>query len=291
MKKTTFISAAVLLLLIPLTVSRSSAQVKGEKKQIAITFDELPAAQAFEEVHPDAINYLILEALKKHQVKATGFVVGSRVEENLDILGQWLQAGHLLGSMTFDNEDLHNVTPDQFKQEIVEGAEELEPVLNGFEQQKRYFRFPFLHYGATRKDKQTIRDFLGSHRQIIAHATVVPEDFTYNNVLSGLGKIPDSTRLLQLRDEYFNHVLDLVDRQEQFAQRLAGRPVRQILLLKANRLNAIFLDEILTALEEQGYGFITLDAALRDEIYSRAENYTGARGVGYLEMVAAGKKK
>jgi len=267
------------------------AQGIGEKKQVAITFDELPAAQAFEEVHPDAINYLILDALKKHQVKATGFAVGNRVEGNLDILGQWLQAGHQLGSMTFDNEDLHNMSVDQFKKEIVEGADEIEPMLDGFGQQKRYFRFPFLHYGATKKDKQAMRDFLGAHRQIIAHATIVPEDFTYNNVLAGLGKIPDSTRLLRLRDEYFNHILDLVDRQEQLAQKLAGRAVRQILLLKANRLNAIFLDELLAALEEQGYSFITLDAALRDDIYTRAENYTGARGVGFLEMIAAGKKK
>lgn len=282
------VTCLAILLLLPTMLL---AQGKGEKKQVAITFDELPAAQAFEEVHPDAINYLILEALKRHQVKAAGFVVGNRIEGNLDILGQWLQGGHLLGSMTFDNEDLHNVTPDQFKKEIVEGADELEPMLDGFGQQKRYFRFPFLHYGVTKKDKQAMRDFLGSHRQIIAHATIVPEDFTYNNVLGGLGRIPDSTRLLRLRDEYFNHLLDLVDRQEQLAQKLAGRAVRQILLLRANRLNAIFLDELLTALEEQGYSFIMLDAALRDDIYARADNYTGSRGAGYLEMLAAGKKK
>lgn len=284
------ISLLCLITLLSLTVCLY-AQGKGKTKQIAITFDELPAVQAFEEVHPDAINYLILEALKKYQIKATGFVVGSRIEGNLDILGRWLEAAHRLGSMTLDNEDLHNMTPDQFKKQIVEGANELEPMLEGFGQDNRYFRFPFLHYGTSKKIKQSMRDFLGSHRQITAHATVVPEDFTYNNVLAGLGKIPDSTRLLRLRDEYFNHILDLVDRQEQLAEQLVGRAVRQILLLKANRLNAIFLDELLAAFQEQGYSFVTLDYALRDEIYVRQENYTGARGVGYLEMLSAGKKK
>lgn len=269
----------------------ASAQGKGAIKQVAVTFDELPAIEAFEEVHPDAINYLILEALKKYQIKATGFVVGSRIEGNLDILGRWLEAGHKLGSMTFDNEDLHNMSLDQFKKQVVDGADELEPMLEGFGQENRYFRFPFLHYGATKKSKQGMRDFLGSHRQIIAHATIVPEDFVYNNALAGLGKIPDSTRLLRLRDEYFNHIFDIVDRQEQIAQKLAGRAVKQILLLKANRMNAIFMDELLAAFQEQGYSFITLDNALRDEIYSRQENYAGARGVGYLEMLAAGKKK
>ena len=287
MTKSASVCRAAILLFIPVFFAM---QGRGQTKQMAITFDELPAAQAFEDVHPDAINYLILDALKKHNVAATGFVVGSQIEGNLDVLGQWLQAGHQLGSMTYDNEDFHNVTVDQFKKLVVEGADELEPMLDGFGQQKRYFRFPFLHYGTTKKDKQSMRDFLGSHRQIISHATVVPEDFTYNNALAGLGKVPDSTRLLILRDEYFNHVLDQVDRQEQIAQTLIGRTVRQILLLKANRLNAIFLDELLTALEEQGYKFITLDAALRDEVYARVDNYTGPRGVGYLEMLAAGKK-
>lgn len=277
-----------ILLLIPAFVAVAG---RGEIRQMAITFDELPAAQAFEEVHPDAINYLILDALKKHNVKATGFVVGSRIEGNLEVLGQWLQAGHTLGSMTFNNEDFHNVTVDQFKKEVVEGADELEPLLEGFEQQKRYFRFPFLHYGTAKREKQAMREFLGSHRQIVSHATIVPEDFTYNNALSGLGRIPDSTRLMRLRDEYFNHVLDLVDRQEQIADRMVGRPVRQIVLFKTNRLNAMFLDELLSAFEEQGYKFVTLDAALRDEVYARLDNYTGPRGVGYLEMLAAGTKK
>lgn len=277
-----------ILLLLP---AFFAMQGRGQTKQIAITFDELPAAQSFEEVQPDAITYLVLDALKKHGVKATGFVVGSRIERNLELLGQWLQAGHTLGSMTYDNEDFHNVTVDQFKKQVVEGADELEPLLEGFEQQNRYFRFPFLHYGTTKKDKQAMRDFLGSHRQVLSHATIVPEDFTYNNALAGLGKIPDSTRLLRLRDEYFNHVLDQVDREELIAQNLVGHQVKQIVLLRANRLNAIFLDELLTALEDQGYNFITLDAALRDEVYARIDTYTGSRGVGYLEMLAAGKKK
>lgn len=287
-KKIAAFCRSAILLLIPAFIAVAG---RGEIRQMAITFDELPAAQAFEEVHPDAINYLILDALKKHNVKATGFVVGSRIEGNFEVLGQWLQAGHTLGSMTFNNEDFHNVTVDQFKKEVVEGADELEPLLEGFDQQRRYFRFPFLHYGTTKKEKLAMRDFLGSHRQIIAHATIVPEDFTYNNALSGLGKIPDSSRLMRLRDEYFNHVLDLVDRQEQIADKMVGRPVRQIVLFKANRLNAMFLDELLSAFEEQGYKFVTLDAALRDEVYARLDNYTGPRGVGYLEMLAAGTKK
>jgi peptidoglycan/xylan/chitin deacetylase (PgdA/CDA1 family) len=267
------------------------AQGKGEKKQIAITFDELPVAKSFEDVPADGINYLILDALKKHNVKATGFVVSANIGTNLDVLGQWLNDGHSLGTMTLDNEDINDMTLDKFKKEVVDGVEELEPMLNGFGQKRRYFRFPFLHYGATQGVKSSIRSFIEGHNQVIAHATIVPEDFTYNNALAGLGKIPDSTRLRQLGAEYFNHVLQVVEKEERLAQQLAGRPVKQILLLKANRLNATFLDDLLTTFEEQGYSWVTLDKALKDEIYSHGENYTGLRGVGYLDMLAGGRKK
>jgi hypothetical protein len=46
------------------------------------------------------------------------------------------------------------------------------------------------------------------------------------------------------------------------------------------------LDTLLAAIEESGYRFITLDAALTDPIYHKSEAYYGARGVGYLDMIA-----
>ncbi len=231
-------------------------------KQIAITIDELPAAPSFEEVHPDAINYLLLDAFKKHHVKATGFVVGANIDNSLDILGQWLDAGHALGTMTYDNQDINEVTADQFKAEVVKGVNEIEGILSSFGQTKRYFRFPFHKYGSTPEMKHDLRDFIEAHGETICPATVIPEDFIYNATLAKLGKTPDSARLLPLRDEYLNHIFDVLDRQEQLADKLAARPVKQILLLRANRLNAIFIDDILTAFEDHGYKFIPLDSAL-----------------------------
>lgn len=273
-------------LLVLVTLLLLAALVSAADKQIAITIDELPAAPSFEEIHPDAINYLILDALKKHHVKATGFVVGANIGNSLDILGQWLDAGHALGTMTYDNQDVNEVTADQFKAEVVKGVNELEGMLNSFGQTKRYFRFPFHKYGSTPEMKHDLRDFIQAHGEVICPATVIPEDFVYNATLAKLGKTPDSAHLLPLRDEYLNHIFDLLDRQEQLAEKLAARPVKQILLLRANRLNAIFIDDILTAFEDHGYKFIPLDSALTDDIYHKSENYTGSRGVGWLEMVA-----
>jgi peptidoglycan/xylan/chitin deacetylase (PgdA/CDA1 family) len=278
------------LLLFTLVILFALSSFAGDR-QIAITFNELPAAPSFEDVHADALNYLILDGLKKYNVKATGFVVGANITEYADVLGQWLNAGHFLGSMTYDNQDINEVTPSQFKEEVVKGVNEIEGMLDGFGQKKRYFRFPFHKYGTTARAKSDIKDFIQSHGVVICPATIIPEDFIYNSTLAKLGKMPDSSRLIPLRDEYLNHVFDVIEQQEQIAEKLVGHSVKQIILLQVNRLNAIFLDDMLGALKDHGYKFITLDSALTDEVYSRSESYTGTRGLGWLEMLAKSGKR
>ncbi len=105
-----------------LAAPAQDAQPVKATKSIAITFNELPAAEAFGEVHPEAINFQILAALKKHDVKAAGFVVGDNLENHYDLIGQWLNDGHMIGSMTFNYEDMNEVGFAKFIEEIAWGS-------------------------------------------------------------------------------------------------------------------------------------------------------------------------
>jgi peptidoglycan/xylan/chitin deacetylase (PgdA/CDA1 family) len=270
----------------PVTAQKQSG--KGKKKptkQICITFDELPVSAGFGEVDIEAVTYLVLETLKSHKVKAAGFVVGERIETSFDVLGQWLNEGHRLGSMTYSNQDLHGIGIQQFIGQIQKGTSALEPMLSGFGQKKRYFRYPYLHHGENINTKKQVRLYLDDHNIIVCPATVVPDDYLYNLTLEKMGKQPDSAAYDNLLNEYINHVLDELERAEEFAKKLEGRPVKHILLLRASRLNAVYLDEMLTALEDMGYGFVTLDSALKDKLYSRSEAYFGPHRLGLLDML------
>lgn len=258
---------------------------KKANKKMAITFNELPAARGFGDVDVKAVNYLILQALKKHNVKAAGFVVGENIGAEFDLLGEWLNDGHILGNMTYANQDLNDLGIEQFISDIKLGAETIEPMLSGFGQKHRYFRYPYLHYGPSVEAKEEVTRYIDHMKYIVAHASIVPEDYVYNMTLQKLGKVPDSAAFVTLLNEYINHVLDEVEREEALAQELEGRPVKQILLLRANRLNAVYLDDLLTALEDMGYSFITLDEALNDDVYHETEAYFGPKGVGYLDMI------
>ncbi|MEW6413322.1 MAG: polysaccharide deacetylase family protein [Candidatus Zixiibacteriota bacterium] len=270
-----------------LTVEDGLCQTKSKKsnKQICITFDELPASESFGETDRSAITYLLLETLKKHNVKAAGFVVGDQIEGSFDILGEWLNNGHIIGNMTYSNQDLHELGIEQFIKDIVAGNDALETMLKGFGQKGRYFRYPFLHYGSTVEAKDEVRLYLDENDYTVVHASVVIEDYLYNLSFEKMGTIPDSAEYDNLLNEYVNHVLDEIERMERLSKQILGRPCRHILRLKANRLNAVFLDEMLTAIEDMGYGFIPLDQALDDELYSAPEAYFGLRGVSYLQMI------
>jgi peptidoglycan/xylan/chitin deacetylase (PgdA/CDA1 family) len=253
--------------------------------QISITFDELPAAQTFGEVDRQATNYLILEALKRHEVKAVGFVVGNQIEDSYDILGEWLNRGHALGNLTWSGQDFNELGPEQFIADIRMGSDALESMLSGFGQKKRYFRYPYLHYGDTQERRSKVASFLKKQGWTVCPATILPEDYLYDLNLIKLGKQPDSVKFRQLMNDYINHVLDEIERVERLAKNITGGPVKQILQLRANRLNAVCLDELLGALHDAGYSFITLTQALKDEIYREPDAYYGLKGLGYLDML------
>ncbi|UCD18238.1 MAG: polysaccharide deacetylase family protein [Candidatus Zixiibacteriota bacterium] len=264
---------------------------KAANKKICITFDILPAERNYEQADRVEINKGILAALAKHDARATGFVVGDNIESDWSILVAWLEAGHTLGFHTFSGQDIEGVPARVFNGDIIKGQKAIEDILQSYKQKSRYFRFPYLHYGSTKEIKDAVADFLAESKITVAHATIITEDFVYNLSLEKLIRRNDSLEFKALRDEYIAHLLERVARAETLADRIMHRQVRQILQLRANRLSSMFLDDILSTLEDKGYSFISLKTALNDKVYARRDYYYGSKVVSFLERLAAPKPK
>ena len=277
----------VMLIAVALLVGQAAAQ----SKRIAVTFDELPVSPTFVPANGEELTKEILGALKEFKIKATGFVIGEQLTTSADLIGQWLNGGHTLGTMTWSNQDFHDIGVGEFMRQVRAAQDALEPILDQFGQKSRYFRYPFLHYGATMSDRAKAGELLASANTTIAHVTVKVDDFLYNLKLEQLGPHPDTTRLDQLLVEYTTHVIDELHRQEELALLVAGRPVIHILDLRANRLNAMFCWNLFDVIKSEGYKFVTLPEALADPAYSTTEKYTGTKGVSFLEMIAMGGKR
>ena len=288
------LAAAIGLLLLAALVLAASSSAAGDSdgkdqpkktRQICITFDELPVSRGFGEVDRGEVTAHILNALQKHEVPAAGFVVSDYIEGDFDLLGGWLNGGHVLGNLTQTHQDLHDIGADNFIREIEGCDQALDPMLEGFGQKRRYFRYPFLHYGDNVEDKRAVGAYLAAMDRVVAHASVVAEDYLYNLSLEKLGDQPDTAAVTRIGSDYLSHVLEQIERSEELAQEVLHRKARQILLLRANRLNALVLDDLLAAISDRGYRFISLDEALKDEVYEAPTAYFGARVVGYIEMI------
>ncbi|MFQ5607372.1 MAG: polysaccharide deacetylase family protein [Candidatus Zixiibacteriota bacterium] len=258
---------------------------------IAITLDDLPAVSVYDKAERVHITERLLGSLAEHKVSATGFVIGGNIDSDWDLLASWLDNGHTLGSHTFSHYDLHIVQVEMFIEDMIKGASVIESFLDGFEQKRRYFRHPYLHYGENPKVRKRVEAILAGNKHVISHVSVDTDDYLYNLRMDGMKRSSDSSRFALLRAEYIDHILESLSRSERLADIILKRPVKHILLLHANRLNALFLGDLLTALEEFGYRFITLRNALKDPVYRMKDKYYGPNGISKLERVARSNPK
>ncbi|MBD7984237.1 polysaccharide deacetylase family protein [Sporosarcina sp. Sa2YVA2] len=78
-------------------------------KVVALTFDDGPDPK---------VTRQILEVLKKHDAKATFFMLGSRVEYYPEVAKEVKEAGHELGNHTWNHADLTKLNADRVSKEI-----------------------------------------------------------------------------------------------------------------------------------------------------------------------------
>ena len=190
------------------------------KKKLYLTFDA-----GFENGNTPAI----LDALKKHDVKATFFVVGTYIKDNPDLIKRIHEEGHLIGNHTYHHPDMSQIaTKESFHKELKDVETEYKNVVG--EEMTKFYRPPQGKYNES--NLQMAKD-LGYHTFFWSLAYV---------------------------DWYEN---DQPSKEEAF-QKLLGRihPGAIVLLHSTSKTNADILDELLTKWEEMGYKFASLETLI-----------------------------
>ena len=190
------------------------------EKKLYLTFDA-----GFENGNTPAI----LDALKKHDVKATFFVVGTYIKDNPDLIKRIHEEGHLIGNHTYHHPDMSQIaTKESFHKELKDVETEYKNVVG--EEMTKFYRPPQGKFNET--NLQMAKD-LGYHTFFWSLAYV---------------------------DWYEN---DQPSKEEAF-QKLLGRihPGAIVLLHSTSKTNANILDELLTKWEEMGYKFASLETLI-----------------------------
>lgn len=189
----------------------------GEEKIIYLTFD-----CGYENGNTEPI----LDALKKHNVKATFFVVGHFLESAPDIVKRMVEDGHTVGNHTYHHPDMSKIADlDSFRKEM-EDVETLFHEITG-EEMEKYYRPPQGKYST---DNLKMAKELGYHTFFWSLA-------------------------------YVDWYQDKQPTKEEAFQKLTGRihPGAIVLLHSTSQTNGEVLDELLTKWEELGYSFGTLE--------------------------------
>lgn len=168
----------------------------------------------------------ILSALKKHNISATFFVVGSFISSQPELLKQMITDGHTIGNHTMTHPNMAKIADKNSFHKELEGVEQLYHEVTG-QSMPRFYRPP---QGIYSTDNLSMAKELGYHTFFWSLAYV---DWYENNQPT--------------KEQAFEKLLKRI------------HPGAIVLLHSTSSTNAQILDELLSEWEKMGYSFGTLD--------------------------------
>lgn len=190
---------------------------EGEEKVLYLTFD-----CGYENGNTEAI----LDALKKHNISATFFVVGHFLESAPDLAKRMVEEGHTLGNHTYHHPDMSKISDcTAFQKEVDAVREKYQEVIGG--EMPMYYRPPQGKYSTLNLQ--------------------MAKELGYSTFFWSLA--------------YVDWNVDQQPSHEEALEKLTNRahPGAIVLLHNTSKTNGEILDEILTKWEEMGYSFGKLE--------------------------------
>lgn len=184
---------------------------EGEEKVIYLTFD-----CGYENGNTEPI----LDALKKHNVQATFFVVGHFLETAPDLVKRMVEEGHTVGNHTYNHPDMSKISDLSAFTKEMEDVEQLYLEITG-EEMVKYYRPPQGKYSTANLE--------------------MAKKMGYHTFFWSLA--------------YVDWYQDDQPTHEEAFEKLTGRihPEAIVLLHSTSQTNGEIMDELLTKWEEMGY--------------------------------------
>lgn len=268
---------------VPLSLFESAP---GRPPRIAITFDDLPAHGPLPSGETRVeIASKILNALRDAHVPPTyGFVNGELIEkhpEDVAVLREWRAAGNPLGNHTWSHMNLDEHSLSEFEQDVTRD----EPVLAKWmpDEDWRWFRFPFLAEGNKSAKQADFRAFLAQRGYKIAAVTMSFGDYLWNEPYARCKAKDDAAAIESLEASYLASAEETVAYDRQISHALYGRDIPYVLLMHVGAFDAEMLPRLLRLYRDDGFEFVILSEAERDQFYRAATDLKLPAGPDSLE--------
>ena len=248
---------------------------QGIHREVAVTFDDLPAAGDLETM--TYITQKLLKSLSDYKIPAVGFVnerklfVRDEIDRRTALLQMWLDAGMELGNHTFSHILIDRNSLDAYKEDVIRGETVTGMLLRAKGLKLQYFRHTQLRTGPTTEYQLGLNKFLIERGYTIAPVTLDNQEWVFAGAYRGARNSGDRTQMKRVGEAYIKYMDENFAFFENLSRDFLGYEVKQTLLLHANELNADYFEELVSLMRKRGYTFVTLEDALKDKAYSLPE--------------------
>jgi len=275
--------------------------VSGQKK-VCFTVDDLPLVSYG--INDSAYQAAVIDKLTgdftRNNIPAIGFVNENKlfnddrlIPAQICLLQKWSDSGLELGNHTFSHPDYNKVSFKDFTDDIIRGETVTRQILAEKGKTLKYFRHPFLHRGNTKAKVDSLNDFLTKRGYTAAPVTIDNEDYIFAVAYKRALDKHDIQLSQRIGHDYVNYMEQKVKYFERQGKSLFDRDIAQIQLIHASKLNADYVDSLAAIYRKNGYTFVSLDEALKDEAFSTEITVFGNWGISWIDLwaLSKGKKK
>lgn len=236
--------------------SRAAERTPG----IAITIDDFNLADTplMSGLERDAA---IRAALRRHGVKAAGFVAGKYVDAQRSpaVLGAWSDEGHILGNHTFSHGYYNGRDPLGEMADILR----CEPLLTPYPGFRKLFRYPFLAEGNTAEGRDRLRALLKGCGYRNGPVTIDTSDWSIDQRLTARLQTDPAAALGPYRAYWLHHIWDRALYYDGLARAVLGHSIDHTILLHHRLTTALFLEDGLAMFRERGWRLTDAATAFR----------------------------
>jgi len=257
------------------------------QKRIALSFDDVPRhAGGF--FTPDERSAELRAALERAGVKQAGFFVTTGNLEKRDGAGgeeriaAYVEAGHVIANHSTTHPWLSRSSVEEYLQDI----DQAESWLKGRPGRRAWFRFPYLDEGRRDLEKRdAVREGLKKRGLFNAYVTIDNYDWHLDSLASRAKRSGQAMEMEALRELYVETLLQASNFYDEIAVQTLGRSPAHVILLHETDLAAMFVDDLVAALKEDGWEVISIDEAYKDPI-AKIEPDTLFLGSGRVAALA-----
>lgn len=224
---------------------------------IALTFDDFPMADG-----PlftlQKRTELYCSILKKHRLKAVFFCIGAPLKNKnrFDVIKTLDENKQLIANHSMHHIHSSKQTEEEFELEL----KETESILSSFKSYRKWFRFPYLDYGnkeligGSNLKMQRFLTLLEKNKYQEGFVTISTFDWVIQAQLKQAIDTGCIVDYKALEDVYLSLLkLWIQDRIQFYEKYFPEKQIAHTLLLHANDLNALYLEEIIHMIKQEGW--------------------------------------